>query len=562
MGLARAAAASPRQSAAFGMQVREQLEALGGSWRGFALFLSSRCDLFDPVFCAEVARTRIVEEPVGIEAIAALFEKDFSRPLDSVLADFDARPLWISGLSQLHEATLRRTGERVWVQVQRPDAADRVKADVEALEKLCKAFERLGGLRHVPWPRTLRELKGRLTNHLDYRFTAYQMSRQWARWREQSGAHAPKVFRNYCGRHVIITERIDGEPLSRVLAEQAVNPMGVAAWFEANGIKPKKLARRLYSSFLQDLIEHGVCLTEFDPSRVLLLRDGHFGLMPSPLPPIVQVEADRVRALRMLIRHLPGRAYASAHTDILGLVEPLPPIDPVELKKHLTRELRGWGQRDAVRTLPSAERTLAGLFVAIAGRFRARRVVFDVNVAAAIQTLGALESSVAAIQPRLRRMRLLQRFFVRSVRRMAEEATKTKARLAAMAGPAEIDADAPFETIDQAERHAEAVSAQSLQFANTASKPAYLFERFFAALRFLTVVAMVLIVLLCVDQEIVRMDALRGVRAGRFLTIAPTLTWLEFIVMGVADVWLFTLFHRITLRFRARDSALPRHGVI
>jgi len=559
--IARAATASPEASATLGAEVRAALEQFGGAWSVFAEFLSSRYDLFDAAFCQEVARTRIEGVAMDVDAIAEVFRQEFNRSLDSVLADFDARPIWTSGVAQLHEATLRLTGERVWVQIQRPDAAARVTADVAAIETVCKALERRGPLTHVPWPRTLREIRTRATSHLDYRFTAHQMARQWARWRRYAGVHAPKVFRRFCRPRVLIAECLDGVPLSWVLAERQVNPDGLAAWFKANGIRPNRLARRLLDTFLRDVIEHGACLSDVDPSRILVLRNNHFGIAPTPAPPLVQIDSDRIRALRGIVRHLPTRAYSSVYLDLFGLLEPLPPIDPGELKKRVTRELRGWGQRDAVRTLPPDERTLAALFVGIAGSYRHCRLVLDLNVASAIQALRGLEASVNGLHPRLRRQRLLGRFFLQSARRVARAAARTQERNAPT-GPPPIDLDAPFDAIERTERYAESVSARSLQFANTASKPAYLFERAFAALRFVTGLAMAATLLLFVDQMIVRLDALRGVRAGIFLTLAPTLTWLEFLMLAVVNAWLFSLFHRLTLRFRARDSALPRHGVV
>jgi predicted unusual protein kinase regulating ubiquinone biosynthesis (AarF/ABC1/UbiB family) len=560
--LVRASLAGPRASVTMGETVRGVIEAYGGSWDELARFLSSRYDLFDPAFCDALVRAHIPAHPMSADSVADVFQQDFNRALDSVVADFDEQPIWSRGISQLHEATLRRTGERVWMQVQRPDADGRVAADIKDLEKLFNALGKVGGLKHAPWQRSYRELRARLQNNLDYRYTAYMRARLWARARRQPGAHAPRVFRRLCSRRVLIMERLDGVSLAWVLRELDVNPDGVAVWFEANNIKPKKLARRFCDAFLRELIENATVVTDLRTERILLLRNSHFGLMPGPALPLIQLDAGRVRAFRGLIRHLPERSYSNAYADLLGMVEPLPQIDPVELKKKITRDLRAWGQRDAVQTLPPEERTLTALFISAARLFRHRRIVWDVNVAGAILSLRMLESAMARMHPRLGRVKLLEQFFVRSATRMARAATRSVDRARAVSGPAPVNSDAPYDMMDQTERYAESVSEQSLQFANTASKPAFLFEKLFAGLRFLIVVAALASVLCFVDQDIDRIDTLRGVSVGRFLSIAPAFSLLEYLIMAVVEVWLFVLFHRITVRFRAKDSDMQQGTVV
>jgi hypothetical protein len=192
------------------------------------------------------------------------------------------------------------------------------------------------------------------------------------------------------------------------------------------------------------------------------------------------------------------------------------------------------------------------MFLGVARLFRERNVVLDANVAAALHSLRSLEAAVLALDPRLGRIRLLRRFFVQSAVRMARAATRRKERADAMMPPAESSPDVPYDMLDQTERQAETVSEQSLQFANTASKPAYMFEQFFSGLRFLVVVAAFLTIILFVDQEIDRMDTLRGEDLGRWLTMMPQLSWLEYTVAAVVESWLFVLFHRITLDERRR----------
>ena len=73
-------------------------------------------------------------EPTPLDALARMFEHDIGVPLDEYFDAFDARPIGVASLAQVHEARLRGSGERVAVKLQHPHLEEFCEIDMEMVE--------------------------------------------------------------------------------------------------------------------------------------------------------------------------------------------------------------------------------------------------------------------------------------------------------------------------------------------------------------------------------------------------------------------------------------------
>ena len=73
-------------------------------------------------------------EPTPSEDLARMFEADMGVPLDAYFSEFDARPIGVASLAQVHVGRLRGSGERVAVKLQHPHLAEFCEIDMEMVE--------------------------------------------------------------------------------------------------------------------------------------------------------------------------------------------------------------------------------------------------------------------------------------------------------------------------------------------------------------------------------------------------------------------------------------------
>ena len=115
---------------------------MGGLLIKTGQFLSSRLDVLPAEITEELAGLQDEVPPAPYDAIRALAEAEFGRPLSEVYASFEAEPLAAASLGQAHRAVLwaedaAETGfSDVVVKVQRPSIDKIVAVDLAALRRV------------------------------------------------------------------------------------------------------------------------------------------------------------------------------------------------------------------------------------------------------------------------------------------------------------------------------------------------------------------------------------------------------------------------------------------
>jgi predicted unusual protein kinase regulating ubiquinone biosynthesis (AarF/ABC1/UbiB family) len=223
MGLGKRIAGRSAEAVTAELQQRtaEQLFAVLGDLKGGAMKLGQAMSVFEAAMPEEyvapyrTALTRLQEAapPMAAEVMHRVLAEQFGRRWRERFAEFDDRPAAAASIGQVHKAVWH-DGRTVAVKIQYPGAGPALMADFTQLARFARLFGRLSpGLEIKP---LLAELKERVLEELDYNLEAEAHRAFAAAYADDPEIAIPRVVAS--APKVIITEWIDGTPLSRIIA--------------------------------------------------------------------------------------------------------------------------------------------------------------------------------------------------------------------------------------------------------------------------------------------------------------------------------------------------------
>ena len=163
--------------------------------------LASICDHCNPIEFQEIART---------------IELEYGQPIHEIFQYVDPEPLGSASISQVHRGVLN-DGRVVAIKVKRRDVARKVERDIRQIKRLVHRFGKFAKLRNFIGSDYALEY------YTDWIYKECNFEKEQihlVRYREFAesvngkveGAHkilAPKVYREFCTKNIIIMEYID-----------------------------------------------------------------------------------------------------------------------------------------------------------------------------------------------------------------------------------------------------------------------------------------------------------------------------------------------------------------
>jgi predicted unusual protein kinase regulating ubiquinone biosynthesis (AarF/ABC1/UbiB family) len=261
----------------------EQIFRVLGELKGGAMKLGQALSIFEAALPPEIAGpyratlTRLQESapPLPARSVHQVLVTDLGEAWRENFAVFDDMPAAAASIGQVHEAVWK-DGRRVAVKIQYPGAGRALISDFTQLSRAGRLFGLLmPGLDVKP---LLDELRDRVTEELDYELEARSQHAFAEAYAGDPDIFVPDVVMGT--NHVLVTEWIDGTPLSKIISD------GSKTERDRAGIL-------LVRFLLSGPARAGLLHADPHPGNFRLLGDGRLGVLdfgavdrlPDGLPP-------------------------------------------------------------------------------------------------------------------------------------------------------------------------------------------------------------------------------------------------------------------------------------
>ncbi|MFO0728219.1 MAG: AarF/UbiB family protein [Myxococcota bacterium] len=323
------------------VRLRQVLEGLGPTFIKLGQQASVRADLLPYAYCEELAKMLDRVKPFDTAYAIAAIERQNQKKVTDLFAHFDPEPIGSASLSCVYQAILP-SGEKVAVKVRRPHVVEMLAADLRALGWLMDAAETLSLVRSGMTRNIQDELRSMLSEELNFhteaRYTELFSSR--AKKKKQRFVSAPKVYFEYSGEDVLVTEFVSGVFLHEILSAVDRNDTEALARFRAMDIDPAVLARRLTRAFNWETLEGLFFHADPHPANIVT-RPGN-ALVFIDFGSCGRFSAKVLRLWTELQERIDDEDVGGMVEASIALLEPLPPIDTARFQKEMEALYWSW----------------------------------------------------------------------------------------------------------------------------------------------------------------------------------------------------------------------------
>ncbi len=328
----------------------EQLFAVLGELKGGAMKVGQALSVFEAALPEESAApyrealTRLQEAApaMPVEASHRMLAEQFGRRWREHFAEFDDVPAAAASIGQVHRAVWG-DGRRVAVKIQYPGAGPALMTDFSQLARFARLFARISpGLDVKP---LLAELRERVLEELDYGLEADAQRGFAAAYANDPEIAIPRVVAS--APKVLVTEWIDGTPLSQIIAR-------------GGGAQRDRVGYLLAVLHFSAPQRSGMLHADPHPGNFRLCADGRLGVIdfgavarlpggtPPPLGRMTRLALDGDLDGLMEEMHEHGFIRPGIDVDAQQVLEYLRPIlDPLAVQRFtFTRE---WMRSQAAR---------------------------------------------------------------------------------------------------------------------------------------------------------------------------------------------------------------------
>jgi predicted unusual protein kinase regulating ubiquinone biosynthesis (AarF/ABC1/UbiB family) len=298
------------------------LEKLGPAFIKLGQVLSTRPDLLPPAYLEALTRLQDSIKPFPFADVQRIVEEELGARLSKAFSMFEETPIAAASLGQVHRAALR-DGRVVAVKVQRPDIAETIATDLEAIEEIAQFLtNRTGAAKHYDLVGMVAEFRLALEAELDYIQEANNLRLLGKNLEEFEAIVIPQPVKGYTSARVLTMDYVAGTKVTAISPVVRID------------LQRDVLADTLVRAYLKQIIIDGVFHADPHPGNVFVTDEGLLALidlgMIGRLSPQMQ---DRL--LKLLLAISEGRGEEVAEVAIT-LGEKLPEFNDAGFRRAIS----------------------------------------------------------------------------------------------------------------------------------------------------------------------------------------------------------------------------------
>ncbi|ATH06534.1 hypothetical protein BIY24_00820 [Halobacteriovorax marinus] len=253
-----------------GFRLRKCFEELGPAFVKFGQLLSSREDIFDESFIAQMKILRDQVKPVPFDDSVKIINESLGESWKNVFSDIDPEPIGTASIGVVYRGTLKN-GSKVVLKVQRPNIKKVMITDFSIMNFVSKQIEKVSDeIRYLGISRIVKDFSISLQNELNFNIEALnseKLKKNLAVHDKEGLFYIPKVYKEYSSERVLVMELLDGTPFSE------------AEHFEGQIEKIAPQLEKGLKTFIKTFLTDGFFHADLHGGNFFYLKDENIGLI-------------------------------------------------------------------------------------------------------------------------------------------------------------------------------------------------------------------------------------------------------------------------------------------
>lgn len=361
--------------------LRMTLEQCGGIFVKFGQVLSTRNELFSPIFINELEKLQQNVPPLSEAQVEILLRDNLKADVKHVFTYFNKEPLAAASIGQVHKAILRQTNEPVVVKLLRPEVKDIMREDLMILVEFANWISTKSqwadslGFRElaIGFAQSLRE-------ETDFNIEARNMT-QVANITKNAGTAAkiPHVYKAYSNENLLVMEYIDGKSVA--FADDV---------FAACQVDRHVFAQQLLYTFLEQLLVSGIFHADPHPGNIYIEKQtGAITLLD--LGAVGRLAVQQQEGLKLFLAGIDQNNAGLIFDGVTQLVENADEGDREEIEQAISQIILRISYVDRIPT----DDLIYSLFSIV----REFGLHFYPSVSVALRAIVTLDGTLSSIDP-------------------------------------------------------------------------------------------------------------------------------------------------------------------
>lgn len=210
--------------------LRETLEQCGGIFVKFGQVLSTRKELFSPIFIFELAKLQKNVGELPESKVQAILKQNFGNNLEGVFSFFDLKPIAAASIGQVHKAILRQTNEQVVVKLLRPEVKEIMREDLSILIEFANWIsDKSHWAESIGFRDLAQGFANSLREEIDFNIEARNMVQIHNILKHSKlNVSVPKVYEEYSNENVLVMGYAKGVTVANLPQDQYLNRHEIA----------------------------------------------------------------------------------------------------------------------------------------------------------------------------------------------------------------------------------------------------------------------------------------------------------------------------------------------